>query len=120
MLCPYKGWGESAPATAGGASFSDSPAPTGSGQATAGKRYNYFYACSVFAMTKDAGLPDPDQRRRGKRQRLGPPVKATGTQKARPTSRGKARRYKNQAKMFAIGFFFALLGLPCLAQDAAW
>src|SRR6266481_7814930 len=24
------------------------------------------------------------------------------------------------AKMFAIGFLCALLGLPCLAQDAAW
>jgi hypothetical protein len=45
---------------------------------------------------QDAGLPDPDQRRRGKRQPSGPPVKATGTQKARPTNLGKARRYRGR------------------------
>jgi uncharacterized protein len=28
--------------------------------------------------------------------------------------------YRLLVKMFAIGFFCALLGLPCLAQDAAW
>jgi hypothetical protein len=35
-------------------------------------------------------------------------------------SGGGSPPYKNQAKIFAIGFFCALLGLPALAQEAAW
>ncbi len=48
---------------------------------------------------KDAGLSgkgDQNTENVSRQEPSGPPVKATGTRKARPINRGKARRYKKR------------------------